>query len=113
MKRNLSKLNTNELREIAVAAGADRRRLYGTSKQALIVIINGIENTIGSVVTRYSEELEAYYGSYKVLRVATESDWQEIRGTGSYAGLHYVARNLQDGQLYILYSGSIKPAKTH
>ena len=44
MKRNLSKLNTNELREIAVAAGADRRRLYGTSKQALIVIINGLED---------------------------------------------------------------------
>lgn len=43
MKRRLSKLNTNELRDIAVAAGADRKKLYGTSKQALIIIINDLE----------------------------------------------------------------------
>lgn len=43
MKRNLSKLNTNELREIAVAAGADRKKLYGTSKEALIIIINRLQ----------------------------------------------------------------------
>lgn len=41
--RNLSKKNTNELREIAVSLGADRKRLYGTSKQALIIIIYNLE----------------------------------------------------------------------
>jgi len=40
---SLSKKNTNELREIAVAAGADRKKLYGTSKQALIIIINNLK----------------------------------------------------------------------
>ena len=42
-KRSLSKLNTNELRELAVSLGADRKRLYGTSKQSLIIIIGQME----------------------------------------------------------------------
>ena len=36
----LSKMNTNQLRELAVQFGADRKKLYGTSKQTLIIIIN-------------------------------------------------------------------------
>ena len=36
----LSKMNTNNLRELAVQLGADRKKLYGTSKQALIILIN-------------------------------------------------------------------------
>lgn len=44
--RFLSKKNTNELREIAVQLGADRKRLYGTSKQALITIIWHLSNPI-------------------------------------------------------------------
>lgn len=36
----LSKMNTNQLRDLAVQLGADRKRLYGTSKQALILLIS-------------------------------------------------------------------------
>lgn len=43
MKRSLSKMNVNELREIAVSLGADRKKLYGTSKQSLILTIWKLE----------------------------------------------------------------------
>ena len=43
MKCSLSKMNTNELRDLAVSLGADRKKLYGTSKQALILIIGDLE----------------------------------------------------------------------
>lgn len=43
MKRNLSKMNTNELRELAVSLGADRKKLYGTSKQTIILMIHKLE----------------------------------------------------------------------
>lgn len=38
-----SKMNTNDLRDYAVKLGADRKKLYGTSRQALIIIINKLE----------------------------------------------------------------------
>lgn len=52
MKQQLSKMNTNELREIAVSLGADRNKTYGTSKMALIHKIGELkrqwhEGTIG------------------------------------------------------------------
>ena len=37
MKKSLSRMNTNELRDLAVELGADRKKLYGTSKQSLIL----------------------------------------------------------------------------
>lgn len=40
MKR---KLNTNELREIAVSLGADKKKLYGTSRTALVIIIDNLK----------------------------------------------------------------------
>ena len=43
MNVSLSKMNTNQLREIAVSMGADRKKLYGTSKQALILIIHKLQ----------------------------------------------------------------------
>lgn len=43
MKRSLSKMNTNQLRELAVSLGADRKKLYGTSKQSLILVIWELE----------------------------------------------------------------------
>lgn len=43
MKRNLSKMNTNQLRDLAVSLGADKKKLYGTSKQALIILIHKLE----------------------------------------------------------------------
>ena len=43
MKRSLSKMNANELRDLAVSLGADRNKLYGTSKQSLVITINRLE----------------------------------------------------------------------
>lgn len=43
MKRSLSSMNTNQLRELAVELGFDRKKLYGTSKQALIIMISRAE----------------------------------------------------------------------
>ena len=37
------KLNTNQLREIAVELGADRSKLYGTSRTAMLFIINKLK----------------------------------------------------------------------
>jgi hypothetical protein len=45
MKQQLSKMNLNQLREIAVSLGADRKTLYGTSKTALILKIHELEKT--------------------------------------------------------------------
>lgn len=45
MTQRLSKMNTNQLRERAVALGADKKRLYGTSRTALIVKIHELEKT--------------------------------------------------------------------
>jgi hypothetical protein len=41
--KKISKMNTNELRELAVSLGADKKRLYGTSRQTLIVIIDKLK----------------------------------------------------------------------
>lgn len=41
MKRN--KVNTNQLRELAVSLGADRKKLYGASREALIIIIDSLK----------------------------------------------------------------------
>lgn len=38
-----SKMNTNQLREYAVSLGADRKRLYGTSRQAMLLIIDQLK----------------------------------------------------------------------
>lgn len=38
-----AKMNTNQLRDYAVSLGAERKRLYGTSRQALILTISKLE----------------------------------------------------------------------
>lgn len=43
MTQNLSKMNVNQLRDIAEGYGAIRKHLYGTSKQALIIKIHNFE----------------------------------------------------------------------
>ena len=40
----LGKMTIQELRREAVRMGADEKKLYGTSKQALICIISGLRN---------------------------------------------------------------------
>ena len=39
----LSKMKINELRNIAIELGADPKKLYGTSKQALIIKISQLQ----------------------------------------------------------------------
>ena len=42
------KMNTNELRELAVSLGADRKKLYGTSRQCILLIISQLEKEAGA-----------------------------------------------------------------
>lgn len=44
MKQSLSKMKTDQIRELAASLGADKKRLYGTSKTALIVMIHQLES---------------------------------------------------------------------
>lgn len=48
MKVSKSKMNTNQLRDLAVSLGADRKKLYGTSRQSLILIIGDLEKKAGA-----------------------------------------------------------------
>ena len=43
MKVCKSKMNINQLRELAVILGADKKKLYGTSRQSIILIISDLE----------------------------------------------------------------------
>ena len=42
------KMNTNELRELAVGLGADRKKLYGTSRQCILLTISQLEKEAGA-----------------------------------------------------------------
>lgn len=48
MNKGKGKTNTNELRELAVSLGADRKRLYGTSRQCILMIISQLEKEAGA-----------------------------------------------------------------
>lgn len=43
MTKPISKMNINELREVAVSIGADRKKLYGTSRTAMLIIIDRLK----------------------------------------------------------------------
>lgn len=49
--KNLWKMKMDELRAVAVELGADRNKLYGTSKQAIIVIIHELEKNAETTTT--------------------------------------------------------------
>lgn len=48
MNKPLSKMNIIELRNLAVRLGADKNKLYGTSKQEMMIIINDLRNKKGA-----------------------------------------------------------------
>lgn len=77
MKKSLSRMNTNELRDLAVELGADRKKLYGTSKQSLIAGEWVINQTMAELVIQqeYIREREkANWGwSRKVVDFSGES----------------------------------------
>lgn len=43
MTMSKSKMNTNQLRDLAVSLGADRKKLYGTSRQSILLTISKLE----------------------------------------------------------------------
>ena len=42
-----SKMNINQLRDLAVELGADKTKLYGTSRTAMLLIISDLEKKSG------------------------------------------------------------------
>lgn len=52
----LRKLNTNQLRDLAVQMGADRKKLYGTSKQSLIIKIGQLADKYNQI-KKYKEAI--------------------------------------------------------
>lgn len=58
MKKSLSRMNTNELRDLAVELGADRKKLYGTSKQSLILRIDTQCMTVATLEDLSDEEMK-------------------------------------------------------
>lgn len=49
--KNLWKMKMDELRAVAVELGADRNKLYGTSKQAIIAIIHELKKNAETTTT--------------------------------------------------------------
>ena len=43
------KMDINKLRALAVSLGADEKRLHGTSKQALVIIIDKLKKERSSI----------------------------------------------------------------
>lgn len=92
----LHEMNANELRDLAVSLGADKNKLYGTSKQALIVIIDKLKReksndmrTVDEVVTvNESDFVSSHvknpkgYGHW-IFGIGSKnmSDWFETTGT--------------------------------
>lgn len=44
--KKIKEMNINELRDLAVSLGADKKRLYGTSRQSMILIIDNLKRSI-------------------------------------------------------------------
>lgn len=54
--KNLWKMKMDELRAVAVELGAEKSKLYGTSKQAIIVIIHELEKNAEATTTTETTE---------------------------------------------------------
>lgn len=81
----LSKLNTNQLRDLAVEMGADRKKLYGTSKQALILKIQKLSEEFTqkqNLIRGYRAAIAALEGcerdDQKMLKAAYESELAKL-----------------------------------
>ena len=75
MKTALSKLNTNQLRDLAVEMGADRKTLYGTSKQALILKVQKLSEKF----TLKQKIIRGYKDGIAALADATEGPELELK----------------------------------
>ena len=69
----LRKLNTNQLRDLAVQMGANRKKLYGTSKQSLII-------KIGQLADKYNK-IKNYKEAIRCLDGCESEDQKLLRGS--------------------------------
>ena len=70
-KIKLSKYDTNKLRDLAGILGADKKKLYGTSKDAIIRVIDDIR--MKSKPTTYSVLREVEVGDFSKDRMEIDS----------------------------------------
>lgn len=75
MRTALHSLNTNQLRDLAVEMGADRKTLYGTSKQALILKVQKLSEEF----TRKQNLIREYREGIAALAEATEGPALELK----------------------------------
>lgn len=72
----LSKLNTNQLRDLAVQMGANRKKLYGTSKQSLIIKIGQLTDKYNQI-KRYKEAISFLDGCEREDQKMLRASYQE------------------------------------
>lgn len=70
-KIKLSKYDTNKLRDLAGILGADKKKLYGTSKDSIIRVIDDIR--VKSKPTTYSVMREVEVGDFSKDRMEIDS----------------------------------------
>lgn len=82
MRKSLSKMNTNELRDLAVELGADRKKLYGTSKQSLILTIDGLRKEAVSKENYIivDENDNVMFGGQHYTEVGADKVWNMYNG---------------------------------
>lgn len=91
--KSLHEMNTNELRDLAVSLGADKNKLYGTSKQALIIIIDKLKREKSNDM-KTVDESKAYSvgyksnGVYQSIAVIANSEAEAVRKAKEYFAKH-------------------------
>ena len=82
MKKSLSRMNTNELRDLAVELGADRKKLYGTSKQSLILTIDRLRKEAASKENYIivDENDNVMFGGQHYTEVGADRVWNMYNG---------------------------------
>lgn len=82
MRKSLSKMNTNELRDLAVELGADRKKLYGTSKQSLILTIDRLRKEAASKENYIivDENDNVMFGGQHYTEVGADRVWNMYNG---------------------------------
>lgn len=93
MKKSLSRMNTNELRDLAVELGADRKKLYGTSKQSLILTIDRLRKEAASKENYIivDENDNVMFGGQHYTEVGADKVWN------MYNGIYISMSNVSEG----------------
>lgn len=82
MRKSLSKMNINELRDLAVELGADRKKLYGTSKQSLILTIDRLrkEEVTKENYIIVDENDNVMFGGQRYNERGSNNIWESCNG---------------------------------